>query len=66
MIPYDTNFCDIDLRMYLFWQMVNVVRYAIWYHLHNLKNVKNTYGGVLILVKLTIATPEQGAKYVQC
>ena len=30
----------------------NVMRYAIWYHLHNLKNVKNTYGGVLILVKL--------------
>ena len=26
-----------------------VVRYAIWYHLYNLKNVKNTHGGVLIL-----------------
>ena len=25
---------------------------AIWYHLHNLKNVKNTYGGVLLLLKL--------------
>ena len=25
---------------------------AIWYHLYNLKNVKNTHGGVLILVKL--------------
>ena len=25
---------------------------AIWYHLYNLKNVKNTYGGVLLLVKL--------------
>ena len=24
---------------------------AIWYHLYNLKNVKNTYGGVLLLVK---------------
>ena len=23
---------------------------AIWYHLYNLKNVKNTHGGVLILV----------------
>ena len=30
----------------------NVVRCAIWYHLYNLKNVKNTHGGVLILVKL--------------
>ena len=23
---------------------------AIWYHLYNLKNVKNTHGGVLLLV----------------
>ena len=32
--------------------VLNVVRSAIWYHLHNLKNVKNTHGGVLILVIL--------------
>ena len=25
---------------------------AIWYHLYNLKNIKNTHGGVLLLVKL--------------
>ena len=25
---------------------------AIWYHLHNSKNVKNTHRGVLILIKL--------------
>ena len=31
---------------------VYVMRCAIWYHLHNLKNVKNTHGGVLILVKM--------------
>ena len=34
---------------------------AIWYH--SLKNVKNTHGGVLLLVKmqakLTIRTPER-------
>ena len=29
----------------------NVVRCAIWYHLNHLKNVKNTHGGVLLLVK---------------
>ena len=29
-----------------------MVRCAVWYHLRNLKNVKNTHGGVLILVKL--------------
>ena len=27
------------------------MRCAIWYHLYNLKNVKNTHGGVLILAK---------------
>ena len=27
---------------------------AIWYHLYNLKNVKNTHGGVLLLVKLKV------------
>ena len=25
---------------------------AIWYHFYNLKNVKNTHGRVLLLVKL--------------
>ena len=25
---------------------------CIWYHLYNLKNVKNIHGGVLLLVKL--------------
>ena len=30
----------------------HVVRCEIWYHFYNLKNVKNTDGGVLILVKL--------------
>ena len=28
------------------------MRCEIWYHLYNLENVKNTHGGVLILVKL--------------
>ena len=25
---------------------------AIWYNLHNLKNLKNTHGGMILLVKL--------------
>ena len=29
---------------------------AIWYHLYNFKNVRNTHGGVLILVKLQAET----------
>ena len=28
------------------------MRCAVWYHLYKLKNVKNTHGGVSILVKL--------------
>ena len=27
------------------------MRCAMWYHLYNLKNVKNTHAGVLLLVK---------------
>ena len=26
----------------------HVVRCAIWYHMYNLKNVKNTHGGVVL------------------
>ena len=37
---------------YLVLRFEYVVRFAIWYHLYNFKNVKNTNGGVLILVKL--------------
>ena len=29
-----------------------MLRGLVWYHLYNLKNVKNTHGGVLLLVKL--------------
>ena len=29
--------------------IINVMRSAIWNHLFNLKNMKNTHGGVLIL-----------------
>ena len=32
------------------------MRCVIWYHLHNLKNVKNTHGEVLFLVKLQAST----------
>ena len=32
------------------------MRCAIWYHLYNIKNVKKTHGGVLLLVKLQPAT----------
>ena len=31
---------------------INVMPCSIWYHLYNLKNVENTHGGELLLVKL--------------
>ena len=41
--------CDSDRVEY-------VMGCTIWYHLYNFKNVKNTQGGVLILVKLQAST----------
>ena len=32
--------------------MIDETLCEIWYHLYNLKNVKNTHEGMLILVKL--------------
>ena len=34
---------------------INVMRFAICYHLCNFKNVKNTHGGVLVDCKFTLA-----------
>ena len=31
---------------------IDMMLCTIWYQLHNLKNVKITYGGVLLLVRL--------------
>ena len=31
---------------------IHLMRRSIWYHLNNLKDVKNTHGRVLLLVKL--------------
>ena len=39
---------------------VYVVHWTIWYHLYNLKNMKNTHGGVLILVKLLVKNTHAG------
>ena len=35
---------------------VYVMRCAFWYYFYSLKNVKNTHGGVLLLVKLQDAS----------
>ena len=32
------------------------MRYAIWCHLYNFKNIKNTHGELLLLVKLQAKT----------
>ena len=44
--------CTFNLRPVSKELVVHVMRCAIWYHLYNLKNVKNTHGGVLLFVKL--------------
>ena len=31
-----------------------MIRCAIWYHLYNVRNVRNTHGGVLLLAKLLL------------
>ena len=35
------------------------MRCAIWYHLHNLKNVKNTPGGVFLFSKVADFSPQK-------
>ena len=37
---------------YIFVHTYIVMHCAIWHHLYNLKNVRNTRGGVLLLVKM--------------
>ena len=50
------NFKDsFDLKFKVNWLNINntyVVRCVIWYQMYNLKDVKITHGGVLLLVKL--------------
>ena len=40
-----------------FWKKwSNLMFCVIWYHLYNLKNVKNIHGGVLLLIKLQVTS----------
>ena len=51
----DVSIIDLLNVLFLFTsglRRVIVIRCATWYHLYNLKSVKNTHGGVLPLVKL--------------
>ena len=45
----------VEIRVNSFFNEQHVMRCAIWYLLYNSKNVKNTHGGVLILVKLQVS-----------
>ena len=49
-IPRREN--EIERRSWSLSLWKYVMRCTIWYHLHNLKNVKSTQGGMLLLVKL--------------
>ena len=46
--------CQIDTALVIYQTPFSIYEMlcAIWYHLYNLKNVKTTNGGVLLLVKL--------------
>ena len=46
------SFLPVQLQNHEYSCGLYVMRCAIWYHFYNLKNMKNTHGGVLILVKL--------------
>ena len=45
------SYCQLFFNSHVLITNSNVMFCAIWYHLFNLKNVKNTHGGVLLLVK---------------
>ena len=47
------HYKDVTLMSFLSFS-IDVVRCGIWYHSYNLKNVKNTHGGVLISVRINI------------
>ena len=53
-LPSILGFPKIWCQLFFTFQVLiansDVMFCAIWYHLYNLKNVKNTYGGVLLLV----------------
>ena len=44
--------CKCNMHMVVSLKYIFVMRCAIWYHLYNFKNVKNTHGGVSLLVKV--------------
>ena len=46
---YQLDYCFLVSSV--IWKEYNVMLCSIWYHLYDLKNVKNSLGGVLLLVK---------------
>ena len=44
--------CQLFFNSHVLTANPDVMFYAIWYQLFNLKNVKNTHGRVLLLVKM--------------
>ena len=48
---------NVSIFLWNFWNCKYVMRCAIWYHLHNLKNVKKPDGGVVLLVTKSNTPP---------
>ena len=49
---FECFYCQIQTMLPRIQEIQFVMFYPIWYHLYDLKNVENTHGGVLLLVKL--------------
>ena len=54
---HQRELCEIKLYLHV----INVVRCAISYHVHNLKNVNNAHGGVLLFLNCMIGTKSRKA-----
>ena len=57
--PLAISIHGLNFTFYLFFWLLYLVLLLemlclIWYHLYNLKNVKMTHGGVLLLIKLQV------------
>ena len=50
--------------IFLFNYCIYVMLCVIWYHFYNLKNVENTHGGVLLLLKLQVFTKSNPPPWV--
>ena len=64
LIHGDLHWSRVSLT-YLSWQYLFVMLCAIWYHLYNFKNVKNTHGGVFTFLNCKIGAKPRQASHIE-